>query len=751
MKTLYIPTTTLNFNNIMSSESISPKAFYMQREFGYKNWHNIVENPFDNSILLYEEIPLIIRPKSDYDDYPMIIAVCLSEEQFEDMSFTKVPGVWQYDKTIYLTPSSTTIFFDTEEHKRIALSKSESSAETKMVALYRPRMYCAQMEKQYNISSCKDIALNLKEISKDQRINKMKGFLYGYYVGAAMSMYENDVLQLNIINEIKNIFAAILASLDGKATKEQWLQLNELFRRLKQFEPLHTHLKKIIESNNMSTEEKIDSIISAINDSKYDNYYSCSFQYLLNEIQKGKPEHGDNPAISWVNKTIKNHIENARLHKILLRPESGEIQLSSLSLISIKTHNVKTGKPQELFKAVINDVLATNKYNGKISTFKMDLATEITYKAKDVFAEEWNDSCQAKVYLNALRKHIGGEPFNQQWNAGVLGSIASVVLKGDDWEKLLEFLQSKGIADYRLAFAIYGTLNGFANITRDFSNIILKEEKEYVNAVYQFFHKQLHETDVHFSDVPYYKQALENVNRQENTSLNKKNTTPNNTINNEKTWLENTIDSFKNFIGVNPSDKELPECLITIFNSEHFGRIKPQGQNWYKDEALKLWKEYKTNSLEFQKSLLYLKDKCLISGTKGQWEKCIKLIAQSKSLKPSNKSSRKSKNQEVTLFSSNEDESYVTDDFRNIHFIRSLHVVKSFNEAQIKRLIHNWDFTQRDYANDPVGHLNYFIRLCKKESRGGLIKYKDLINAFPDDIAKKFIEEIQDKWKKGVK
>jgi hypothetical protein len=52
---LYIPTTTLNFNNILSSESISPKAFYEKRDFGYSRWNVIEENNLDNSVLLYKK------------------------------------------------------------------------------------------------------------------------------------------------------------------------------------------------------------------------------------------------------------------------------------------------------------------------------------------------------------------------------------------------------------------------------------------------------------------------------------------------------------------------------------------------------------------------------------------------------------------------------------------------------------------------------------------------------------------------
>lgn len=41
MKRFYIPTSSLNFNNILSSESISPKAFYTARSFGYGRWVSV--------------------------------------------------------------------------------------------------------------------------------------------------------------------------------------------------------------------------------------------------------------------------------------------------------------------------------------------------------------------------------------------------------------------------------------------------------------------------------------------------------------------------------------------------------------------------------------------------------------------------------------------------------------------------------------------------------------------------------------
>ena len=54
---LYIPTSSLNFNNILSSESISPCAFYPRRGFGFKRFEKVELNNLDNVILLYDKYP----------------------------------------------------------------------------------------------------------------------------------------------------------------------------------------------------------------------------------------------------------------------------------------------------------------------------------------------------------------------------------------------------------------------------------------------------------------------------------------------------------------------------------------------------------------------------------------------------------------------------------------------------------------------------------------------------------------------
>ena len=101
-----------------------------------------------------------------------------------------------------------------------------------------------------------------------------------------------------------------------------------------------------------------------------------------------------------------------------------------------------------------------------------------------------------RTYLNQLRRHVRGEVFDQPWDNGLLSATSAVLIKGNDWQSLLHFMQSKGMHDYRLAFAIYGVLNGFANMTRDFTDNLLNEESNYLKRVYREFYGQLHEKDI---------------------------------------------------------------------------------------------------------------------------------------------------------------------------------------------------------------------------------------------------------------
>ena len=96
-----------------------------------------------------------------------------------------------------------------------------------------------------------------------------------------------------------------------------------------------------------------------------------------------------------------------------------------------------------------------------------------------------------KRWLNNMRKYIKGEDVEIEWENPLVASITSVLLKGDDIDNLLAFMRSKSISDYRIAFAFYGMLHGFANLTRDFTdNLYTDKDNNYISEVYIAIYEQ---------------------------------------------------------------------------------------------------------------------------------------------------------------------------------------------------------------------------------------------------------------------
>ena len=479
----YIPTSSLNFNNILSTESISPKSFYERRGFGYSRWFPVEENSIEYLTLLYDTPHVFERPKSDMEDHPMLIEIDVDDE------FPKVTdGVYYTNKTIYLNPWQTKFIFFSEKDKTTTLSLSDSSLETKLVRLYQRKIYVHQFEGTYSIAQ-KDSIPPIGDIDglveEDYVINKMKGLLYGYYIGANLSSTKENVQKLDALREIQNIFSSVLSSYDKTPSSAQRLRLNELFDYLDSQQPIYSDLEK--EFGNRQTVDRIFAIFKR-------------YGYVFTSIDRAKLIHGlqedgdNNQSMTWINREIAHTKSLMESSKVKLDPDDAEIIVSSKDKVAVPK-TIEDNLMANLFVCWVNEVLCAKSFNGKINSIKELLSDEITKSAKNVIGSDWEDS-PIRTYLNQLRRHVRGEEFNQLWDNGVLSSMSAVLIKGDEWEQLLNFMQSKGMYDYRIAFALYGVLNGFANMTRDFTDLLLTTESSYLSKVYREMYGQLLEKSI---------------------------------------------------------------------------------------------------------------------------------------------------------------------------------------------------------------------------------------------------------------
>ena len=206
--------------------------------------------------------------------------------------------------------------------------------------------------------------------------------------------------------------------------------------------------------------------------------------------------------------------------RIMLNPDDAEIIVSSKDMVTAPKV-ISDNLMSDLFVCWVNDVLCSKAFNGKINSIKEILSDEITKSAKNVIGAEWDNS-PIRSYLNQLRRHVRGEEFNQTWDNGVLSSISAVLIKGDEWEQLLNFMQNKGMNDYRIAFAMYGVLNGFANMTRDFTDLLLTKESSYLSKVYREMYGQLLEKSIPETSAT---APVDELKKSENTFIDYRNRT----------------------------------------------------------------------------------------------------------------------------------------------------------------------------------------------------------------------------------
>ena len=444
--------------------------------------------------------------------------------------------------------------------------------------------------------------LNESGIEKDIRINKMKGMLYGYYIGALLSTNLESVKYLNCLKEIHNIFAAIFSSFDKQPTDYQNQRLDVLFDMLNMFSHDFQKINSIVNDT-----DKTKSIFNYFR-TKYKIPFEDKNTYLYYLQEKNESQGNENYSIKWIKSKIENQKWEILQKQKQLQPNESELIVIDCIVSALNNEFVADDIEKRLCMEWFNDTLSDKSTNGKISTYKEELAKSITVKAKEVYESEW-ESCMTRSYLNDLRRHIVGEEFKYEWKNGLLSSIAAVIIAGDDWEKLLSFLQSKEMTDYKLSFAFYGILNGFANLPRDFTDLLYKQKGEYVRDVYREFYGQLFGTSL-----PEF-EKLEHPTIEQNNPSQKKNDA-------DKKELA-VAETSKNKVKVqdNKSEKKQNINKKPLQGSLFFDELPLTGQYFYNDKNVwghieKLINDSRVKK-QIQKDLMWFQDE-IFSKPRGQ-------------------------------------------------------------------------------------------------------------------------------------
>lgn len=491
---LYIPTSTLNFNNIMASESISPAIFYSIRGFGYKRFDKVAPNNLDNRIILFDKYPFFYINDKELENYSLVIEID-TKTISEDIISEYGSGVFYSDETIYLNPFSTQFIFNNESEKRSTLSKVEQSLNTKMLAIYQN----INTVEKLNISMFNWKYIDLRDsqksnsdyISKDRRINKLKGFLYAYLLGANKSLPIEIVELKKNAKELENVLSSIITNPDNRVNYQQEEQLKRLYQSIyNAFLITDENFKKILKQK--VEQYKCDYFIEIL---RSEGILDCwlkeqnirpKYQFRPFSISSSNSHDEKQKDLNYYITDIANAINKIYVQK--------KITVNDLPILHY-CNRIDIVQEKPFLSKLFNEFLSECWNGEEFINGRLDFATAGGKLFKEELQDNWDNSTY-KNYINDLRNNLASHTSFSLQNTDnlTLKSFGAFCQKGDnDIDKLEDYLISNKIGDFRIAFALWGIVFGFSNMPKTLTNdLFLSDDLDYISNVYKFIFKQLH-------------------------------------------------------------------------------------------------------------------------------------------------------------------------------------------------------------------------------------------------------------------
>ena len=801
---LYIPTCTLNFNNIFSTESISPAAFYSQRRFGNKRFYRVEANDLDNVIMLYSKYPIFRVESNDIENSPLVLEIDTEDylnDQFKKINEVGEVGVYVSASTIYLNPFHVKAYFKSYIDLQSTLSKADQSLENKFSILYRSTFQIREEKNNNTIltwfsnrdsfewesmyyGSAKDIPLSYLE--DDEIIDRLKGCAYCYLIGANMSVSKEVSRLKQLARKMKNVLSAIINSPNKKPTD---IQDNILLDYIREFNKIYSEVDDNAKYNRKLIDDKLnngpdnltrDIIIKVIK-------YLGLEDALRNKLQL-RPVYDANDLYSCLDFPTESpsdaySAEIKRLNDAVLRIEKQEVSKSQKQsieeLMSIEGKNIIIKDPlidNNIYLNTLLNALIRKEHKQFMDENGTGELLSIAFigggKLKSCMAEIWEGSEQQK-YINGLLSNLQqGSSFDLFFtNDQILQSFAAFCQKGEDVDRLYDYLQQCGINEYRFALAFLGATYGFASLPKTFTTSLIDYDRSYYINFYKTIYGWL-------------------FNRDLNNAIIKENTLP--PINSLDKPIPSIIINSIDTIEPKPQKQD---AIITAVSQASFledAVQSPKAFMYILDSLIKsssnAYKKLKSadfensenkyNAITFRKTI-YSIIGCVTQEVKIKIDKAIELESHRQDPeaflyildnfldKKRNKSAyTKIKNLLNTTLEGNEDKVHLNKepelDFNNGYketpteketagskfpTLRSLYI--NVSDKIKDRLEQNWNYTGSRYPDNKFEHIKFFINLCKKEGRGESNQPSPLAYFFTEDIAKQVEKELLMKYGLG--
>lgn len=507
----FIPVNSLNLNNLLSSESISPPSFYKKRGYGYKRYEPSMLSPYDNTILAYSSIPLGSKYKNDREEYDIFIRIPNSYLKIEKRYIVNGQSIFQINQPVYIDWVECSILIPSESQKLNLIATTRRSLESKHVTLYVNKMVVFGVDypkfkwEEFYLLNIKD-AKNIHHASlvQDQRYNKIKGFVYGYMCGklkerpSEFTESKNHVY--NFINQLSGVMNE-LSHMANSSSRKPYSDIHEVLDNLKF---LSTKISKLLDSNQTTSFDNQlksmfgmkEDVLSHLKTLKYKDS-NLSIYSIVKKYVKSKERE-----FYSIKELIDKHLEEIKrfvnypsqngykqltidfeLIQIIIKERLGKIVQLEISNIETETFPFDITPSYSKIKFYLNEISSPdNEYlniiiNELLSRTDVSTSDEIAQLRKNIIVsvaerikKEHNEHITVELdYLRLLHKSmgtvgVGFKPSNTIKKS--LQGLAYFLSRYSAIDKLQDYMDKNEYANLSIAYGMWGVAYGYANMSK---------------------------------------------------------------------------------------------------------------------------------------------------------------------------------------------------------------------------------------------------------------------------------------------
>ena len=600
---LYLATSSLNIDNILSTENVAPYSFYRAREYGYSSCFSLDLIPFKNVLILFSRIPRFEIYDREHDSRPIILEIEVNEDVNPLKHIDEYEGVSIYttDTIIRLSPFNTRLlFFNHQDLNHARLSCSDSLT-NKLGDRFRFDLCKAEFDlarlSNANLQVDDNCENFNQKVFQDNRLNTIKGFVFGYYLGVSKSVSTNSAKLLKIQKRVYDIVATIKNG-GGYGNNSFLDELEQLDKEYRRYDPSTLKCKDLWEK----TLNELGISSDALN--RLLALYDTNSVVKTNFMKK----HGLMPTVSlhqYGYNNIEMYRDNLKSHTYGIMEEDKKSQMSSFDVR--KTFDLDPSYETCMLAGEDSNSMIFNKFIDAIlwhgiaptpdtlRTDRFNIATEITRSAKNIWEstnQEWQNS-SAQMFMNDLRQNIKSFTpleISKQENE-ILRSLAAFILKGEDFDAVVQFCEDNSYPNYCYALALWGATIGYVKMSKPIIASLTKY-KSFSNT-YKAIISLLYNVDSD-GELPYVEESIKIIERAEPQPI-----TGNEGSNDSLCTWQNGIRSFLDQLKNVPKKKALYAPLESAFaeignqmDYVKFFALLNNYQEWKttKGEPIKAWK-----------------------------------------------------------------------------------------------------------------------------------------------------------------